>query len=90
MKTFASVLGHDLEQQPLTWPTAFSQPKLQDIAAGHAVFHVVQLFIPLVRCVEIVTNMAATVDRESVPEMSEFFRNIWYERRDILRKRRWP
>lgn len=85
-----SIIWHDLEHQQLTFRTAFSQSKTQPIATRHAVWHAIQLFLPLLPCLDMATDMARTTDPESVPDMLEFFAGLDRGRKEIMRKRRWP
>ena len=69
----------------------FVNPRLQDLAARHAVYHVIKLIDSLKRFVSNVSCAAQVLDRNaSVPCMHEFLEFAWLDRKYILRKKRWP
>ncbi len=89
-------VGSDLRKHPLNALTAFSLPRYHNMAAGHVVNHTMVLIRALARQLDDVSHLVLIDPRNDrdrpmpIPHMNEFFNFVHYERKQILRKRRWP
>jgi hypothetical protein len=96
LRGLAIIIGTDLEKRPLSLKDAMSLPRQHDLAARHATFHVFCIIQSLVRQLSEISHNADTVALASglrmppVPHMKEFFDFTYHEKRDVLRKKRWP
>ncbi len=88
-----TVMGHDLDGQSLTTVDAASIGARYLAAASYAVFHVIGIVLPLRELLAEISTPATYWPGSKefpVPDMSRFLEFALMERRDILRKRRWP
>jgi hypothetical protein len=93
--SLATVIGTDMKKNPLNMLRAFSLPGLHDLAAGHVVFHMLVLLRSLATQLDDVCTLILTDPKHSrsdpmpVPHMHEFFSFVHYDKRQVLKKRRW-
>lgn len=89
-------LTSDLDQQPLDVAGLYTRDFELDIAAIHAIFALVTLISALRDVLGSVcgnawkANPPGPSGLASVPDMKEFFKFAWADRKYVMRKRRWP
>jgi hypothetical protein len=96
MRGLADVVYNDLEKKPMDVDGMILLPRLNELAARYAVFHVVCIIRALATQADEVSTFAHDVGHRQhiggppVPHMNDFFHFVWHDRKDILRKVRWP
>ena len=68
-------------------------PQLHDAAGPYVILRLYRLLQPLGRILENVSTAAATLNDHAlpmVPYMPDFIRFLDYDRKTLLRKKRWP
>jgi hypothetical protein len=96
METNVRVVGHDMKQQPLSLESALLRPLENRAATPFAIWEIYRLLTCLAYILSETTSSAQSVDvavgggPAHIPYMNEFFLFLNQERRDVLRKRRWP
>ncbi|HEY1083806.1 MAG TPA: hypothetical protein VGE29_16205 [Prosthecobacter sp.] len=90
----AIVLGTDLRGLPLDFVSAFSTPKIYEMVAPHIIWEVLLLLAPIrefvVHTGVLSRQLAASLGRDGVPYMPDFFEFIWPDREIQTRRKRWP
>jgi hypothetical protein len=90
----ARVLAHDFDGQRMDLTAAFTLPRLHDKGCTYAVWHIVKILAALRECLWEVTWREHERERDipeaRVPYMYEFLNFTYGERREVLRKKRWP
>jgi hypothetical protein len=90
------VVYSDLERNPMDIDAMLLLPRLHELAAPHAVYRVICIIRALAAQSDEVSRFAHDVAHhqhhhaEPVPHMGDFFHYAWHDRKDILRKSKWP
>lgn len=90
------VIGQNLDGTPMTLSDAALLPQMHDLAARHAVFHVLEVVQTLKDlleyCVDHSHRMARSLGSTDcpVPYMTEFLDFFYLDKQLILGKKRWP
>ena len=89
-------IAHDLEGRPMSLECIYAEPRLHELAARSAVWHLVQL-IAAIREVVVavgdnatVVSQAKTSDVMNIPMMNEFLTFAWLNKAWVMKKKRWP
>lgn len=89
-------IAHDLERRPMSFENIFAEPRLHELAARSAVWHLVQL-IAAIREVVVAVGDSATVVGQAqttnvmnIPMMNEFLTFAWLNKAWVMKKKRWP
>lgn len=94
MNDWAMVVAHDLDGTPMDMARMLAAPRLQELGCRYAVWHVVKILDGLHDCLHAATWRAHGNSQSdhapTVPFMYEFLNFTGYEKRQVLRKKRWP
>jgi len=96
MEKTSYVVGHDLQNNPLSMQGILSQPRLLSEGAKYAVWYMLLLIAPLTKLICYLATDATELSIKkngsvaTIPEMSDFFGIFWNERTLVLRKKKWP
>jgi hypothetical protein len=91
-----SVIGHGMDGQPLDMESMMAWSQLNQAAAPYTIWYVFQVIRAIREVLLEVHLKAMAVDKNvatgesNIPYMPEFLTFAWWERSDVLRKRRWP
>jgi hypothetical protein len=96
LKDSSLVIAHDLEGRAMSLENIFTEPRLQELAARSAVWHLVQLIAAIREVVVAVGDNATVVSQAktmkvmNIPMMSEFLTFAWLNKAWVMKKKRWP
>ena len=98
IESFSSVFAHDLENQSMSTHDMVLIPQIQSIAAGYAIWYVLNILCPLCDLLIDLTedamelNQKINPDQMTIPYMGEFIDFIHGHgtRAQVVRKKRWP